>query len=322
MKEIYLINSNFTLILELRQEIQNILNNLSSKLKILREIYLNLTKTHNCEKDSIGIDSFYFQNTMFEIEFQNMNQMFLTIDNRLYCEHYKLYKLIQLFINNEIKDSELMKKINCNKKFPAYKNLDITKKYDIKITTDLQNLISKIITELHNYMISRDEEIKNDCKQSDMGLNIDNLINTQIFNNILLKEKINMFIRYLKAFFIHHEKYYKRLILKLKLVVGVINEDIILSNNNNNISDIKLTPEESASPNTQINSDEEESIRRLIDPGTNVKDALDSALSSINTNVSDSDENIIIDEFNNQTDIILSEISQEVREKNLKKIET
>ena len=112
MKDINIINSNFSAILTTRQDIQNVFRNLSNKLTVLKEIYSNLLKTHNLSKDSLGIDSFFFQNALFDIEYQNMFKMFTAIDNRLYGEYYKLYKIITRFIDSEIKDTEFIKKIN------------------------------------------------------------------------------------------------------------------------------------------------------------------------------------------------------------------
>lgn len=321
MKEINKINSNFSFILTTRQDILNVFNNLSNKLIVLKEIYSNLLKTHNQSKDSLGIDSFFFQNALFDTERENMFNIFISIDNRLYCEYYKLYKLIFKFITSEIKDPEFIKKINLKRTFPVYKNLDNSKKYDIKITNELQNTITKIINELHNYNLLCADEIKSDTKQSDMGLNIDNLINTQIFNNILLREKINMFIRYLNAFHEHHLKYYKRLSLKLKLVTGIINEDIILSKKDKKNalpSDLNVIIDDSNSPQTTIDSDEENSLRNLIKPDNSLKETLDSALSSIRMDC-DSEESDIRRDAHIQTptsdEEVLERISQEIYDK-------
>ena len=268
-----------------------------------------------------------------------MLKMFIAIDNRLYGEYYKLYKLISQFIITEIKDPEFIKKINLKKTFPAYKNLDITKKYDIDLTIELQNIIVKTIVELNNYNDSCSDEIDADLKQSEMGLNIDNLINTQIYNNVLLKEKINMFVRYLNAFHEHHTKYFKRLSLKLKLVIGVINEDIILSKTskkgkNKMPVDLKVSLEDNSSPSTTIDSEEEQNLRSLINVDDSLKGTLDSAISSIKYD-EESDNGLVSDKGSVNTDSpniimevdeseqgsgedILSSISDEIVE-NLKK---
>jgi hypothetical protein len=324
MKDINIINSNFSAILTTRQDIQNVFHNLSNKLSVLKEIYSNLLKTHNLSKDSLGIDSFFFQNTLFDIEYQNMFKMFTVIDNRLYGEYYKLYKIITRFINSEIKDPEFIKKINLKKTYPPYKNLDLTKKYDIELTIEIQNVIVKTIIELNNYNESRTDEIDADSKQSDMGLNIDNLINTQIYNNMLLKEKIKMFIRYLHAFHEHHTKYFKRLSLKLKLVIGVINEDIILSKSgkkNKLPVDLKVSLEDNGSPSTTIDSEEEQNLRNLINVDESLKDTLDSAISSIKLGDESENDAIVIAEPDGSntpnsntpnSNIIISQDSEEV----------
>jgi len=322
MKDINIINSNFTAILTTRQDIQNVFHNLSNKLSVLKEIYSNLLKTHNLSKDSLGIDSFFFQNALFDIEYQNMFKMFAVIDNRLYGEYYKLYKIITRFINSEIKDPEFIKKINLTKTYPAYKNLELMRKYDIELTIEIQNVIVKTIIELNNYNEARTDEINADSKQSDMGLNIDNLINTQIYNNVLLKEKINMFIRYLFAFHEHHTKYFKRLSLKLKLVIGVINEDIILSKSrkkNKRPVDLNVVLEDNGSPTTTIDSEEEQSLRNLINVDDSLKDTLDSAISSIKYDEesdNDAEQNDAEQNDAEQNDVEQNDVEQNDAEQN------
>jgi len=212
---------------------------------------------------------------------------------------------------------EFIKKINLNKTYPAYKNLDLTRKYDIELTIEIQNVIVKTIIELNNYNDARADEINADLKQSDMGLNIDNLINTQIYNNVLLKEKINMFMRYLFAFHEHHTKYFKRLSLKLKLVIGVINEDIILSKSrkkNKRPVDLKVALEDSGSPMTTIDSEEEQSLRNLINVDDSLKETLDSAISSIKYD-EESDDDIEQDDVE-QNDIERDDVEQNDVEQN------
>ena len=91
-------------------------------------------------------------------------------------------------------------------------------------------------------------------------------------------------MRYLFAFHEHHTKYFKRLSLKLKLVIGVINEDIILSKSrkkNKRPVDLNVVLEDNGSPTTTIDSEEEQSLRNLINVDDSLKDTLDSAISSI-----------------------------------------
>ena len=81
---------------------------------------------------------------------------------------------------------------------------------------------------MESYSIAKASELKNDTQQSKQGLNIGNLVNSYRYSNALLHEKIKMFVRYLKVFHEHHTQHLTRLSVKTKLIVGIINEDIMI----------------------------------------------------------------------------------------------
>ena len=81
--------------------------------------------------------------------------------------------------------------------------------FDEKVET-FRTTYEKLFTELENLFIS----------------NIDNIVNSEHFSNILLSERITMYIKYLEVINKHHTKYISRLILKCKLLIELFNEDI------------------------------------------------------------------------------------------------
>ena len=238
MTALNIVRSNFEDVLSLRQEIVDIFESLNGKINALKLTYSELLNSHENSRSLFGIDSFYFQNELLEIEYSNMSKLFSSIDNRLYCEYYNLYKIIQNYIVNDIKNVDISNKIRCNKKFPAYKHLDKRKNYDIKLVIEIQNIILSSIIELQNYLEIQESSLMSNSKHADMGLNIDNLIRLQRFSNTI-KRKINMYVQYLNTFYIHHTKYFTRLLLKLKLMVGVVNEDILIKQSSRKIEDKK-----------------------------------------------------------------------------------
>ena len=96
------------------------------------------------------------------------------------------------------------------------------------IVREMQGAITGCITELESHLQSRESSLQVDREQSNLGLNIDNLVYTEMFRNTMMKAKIDMFYRYLDVFHDHHAKYYTRLLLKAKLHLGIVNEDILI----------------------------------------------------------------------------------------------
>ena len=188
--------------------------------------------THQDNAYIFGIDSFHFQNKMIESEYNYICNTFVAIDNRIYCEYYKLYKLIQDYIKTEINDPQFISKCqSLNKKFPIFKDLDNTRNYEFTITMDLHQTIMQVINELGEFLTNKQNKLNEDNKQYKKGLYIDNMINTINYTNAILIERINMFINFMEAFNKHHTKYFNRLLSKSKHTFDIINEDIHINSN-------------------------------------------------------------------------------------------
>ena len=226
MTNIGVLKQDFDYIRNMRSDACNIFDNLETKIGILSKIYIGLIKTHEDANYIFGLDSFHFQNKLIELEYENMKNIFASIDNRMYCEYYKLHVMIQKYINDDITEPKVIEKTHSKKKYPIYKDLETHIVYDFKQTLEIQSGILQTIQELQNYLMDKETELKEDTEQSDMGLNIDNIVNSQLYSNAILREKIDMFIRYMKAFHLHHKKYFSRLIIKSKLMAEIIDEDI------------------------------------------------------------------------------------------------
>ena len=93
------IQLEFTKIINTTHEIKTIFDNLEIKIIKLKEIYQNLIKNNNDSKFMFGLDSFRFQGKLIDLELEEMKKYNILINNRLYCEYYKLDMFISfLFI--------------------------------------------------------------------------------------------------------------------------------------------------------------------------------------------------------------------------------
>ena len=291
---------DFNTIKQLRNDLNNIFTEIDMKINALTHIYTDMVKTHVDKNYTLGLDSFYFQNKLIQMEYDNMKTIYNFIDNRIYCEYYKLLKMLYEFINKEIKDKGAVEKILItHKHYPIYKDLEPSKIYDFNITTEINNTINNIIQELKILLNSKKEELDEKKKHSEMGINIDSIIHEQNYTIILLEERIHMFENYLNTFGNHHSKYFSRLTIKVKIMLGIVNEDFHLkqskslhlkrkTNNNNNNTNLTLeisntlqqatsftensdsnsissnNSSEASTPKTSMNNEEENNVRNLI----------------------------------------------------------
>jgi len=277
--------TNFQIVKQLRIDLNTIFGEIDEKMKILNQMYEELVKTHQEKNYTLGIDSFHFQNKLIHLEYDNMKNVFNFIDNRIYCEYYKLHRMLFDFINKEIKEKSIVDKLLISyKKYPIYKDLEPTKIYDFNIAIEINNTIHVAIQELKDYLSEKKQELNDKKKRSEMGINIHSIIHEQLYNNIILEERINMFENYLNTFISHHSKYFSRLMIKMKLMLGIVNEDFHLKKKksldskrlkvktieikNETISDTESVSSSSSmasTPKSTMNDMEETNVRLLID---------------------------------------------------------
>ena len=182
--------NNFQIVKQLRSDINTIFNEIDEKIKTLNEIYNELVKTHHDKNYIIGLDSFHFQNKLIQLEYDNMKNIFNFIDNRVYCEYYKLHRMLYDYIK-DIKEKAIVDKLLViHKKYPIYKDLEPTKVYDFNITIEINNTIHNAVQDLKEYLRSKKKEMTTKQKQTEMGINIHSIIHEQMYNNIILEDRI------------------------------------------------------------------------------------------------------------------------------------
>lgn len=263
------VKRNFEQVLALRQDISNVFHILDSKLKVLREVYTDMVSTHAHKEYVFGIDSFCFQNELIDTDYNNLKDIFRNIDGRTYCEYYNLYVMVQQYGSEEITDSKVKRSVNFTHSFAPYKHLDTNRAYSMDVVKEMQCAITGCITELESQHQSRESSLQVDREQSNLGLNIDNLVYTEMFRNTTLKARIDMFYRYLDVFHDHHSKYYTRLLLKAKLHLGIVNEDIFIkqfsqqSINKSEIAQLHI-PAGKVSPGSGIDKKEDAQIKSYV----------------------------------------------------------
>lgn len=241
MNDLTEIKKEFDKMKIIRSEIKKIFGEIDSKISTLKTIYLELLSTHQETSYIFGLDSFHFQNKMIESDYSHICQTFTGIDNRIYCEYYKLYKIIQDYIKTEIQDTPLLSKCQTlHKKFPVYKDLDASRNYEFTTTNELHQTIMLVLFELGEFLKNKTQKLNEDNKQYKKGLYIDNMIHTINYSNAILLERINMFIHFMEAFNKHHTTYLERLLTKSKHMIDIINEDITIKSQ----SSSPLTPSE------------------------------------------------------------------------------
>ena len=199
---------------------------LESKTKHLKNIYNDFIKCNNEILCVFSLDSLHFQAKVIDIEYDDMKRLFSSILNRMYCEFFKLYKIITDYIKTSITDKKIKELLNIHNQYPVYKDLEPFKVYDFETIENIHAVILELLYSLVNLHFTKEDELKKYKNKNKVGFNIDNFVNTIMFNNIMLREKIQLFINYLSFFHKLQIKYLTRYTHKLELVISQIDSDI------------------------------------------------------------------------------------------------
>jgi len=142
-------NQDFDKIKNIKNDIDKFLLYISEISAKLKEYYSELVKNNKSNIFLFGIDSLFFQNKLIDYEFTNYNELLDMITNKMYCEYFKLYKLMLKYVDEHFNDPKTLNNLKVRDSFPIYKDLEIYKKYDFQIINDIHQEIHVIFGIMH-----------------------------------------------------------------------------------------------------------------------------------------------------------------------------
>lgn len=219
------LKSDFNNIINIRNGVKNVFDILQVRIDKLTTIYSEFIKTNKSDLFVFGLDSLHFQSKLIDIEYEDMKRLFLVINNRMYCEYFKLHKIIIDYITKNINDKKTSDLVKINN-FPVYKDLEPFREYKFEIILDIHENILNLLGVLISILNNKENELSIHKIKQNIGLNIDNFITSFNFNINVIREKIVMFITYIEFFHKMHSKYLKRFSNKIQLMYTHINNDI------------------------------------------------------------------------------------------------
>lgn len=219
------LKGDFNNIITIRNNVKNVFDILQVRIDKLRQIYSEFIESNKNEMFVFGLDSFHFQSKLIDIEYDDMKRLFLAINNRMYCEYFKLHKIIVEYISKNISDKRGIDLVKINN-YPVYKDLEPFKEYKFEVILDIHENIINLLGVIISILNNKENELSIHKTKQNIGLNIDNFITTFNFNLSVIREKTIMFITYIEFFHKMHSKYLKRFSNKIQLMYTHINNDI------------------------------------------------------------------------------------------------
>ena len=236
--EINKLKTSFHNIMHTVDEINKIKLHANQKLNRLRDAYFKLIENNSKKVFLFCLDSFYFQYKSFQLEYDNLEKTLSFINNRMYCDYYKLYNMmIESCKKHNFDESDSYEL----RQYIQYKDLEPFLEYRIEDIKDIHGNILHIITILYEQYSARHSSITHYNDTHKIGFSISNFINTLQYENSILKEQVVLYINYMAFFHISQGKYLKRMYAKIENFYNEV-ESNIKSNINFSIDDINESP--------------------------------------------------------------------------------
>jgi hypothetical protein len=218
------LKTNFNNLITIKKEIAKVKLILADTLNQLKSVYNDLIRTNTKKIFLFCLDSFYFQYKTFVLEMEHIDKTRTLVNNRMYCDYYKLYNLICAYIKenkSEISLSDLELKT-----YPAYKDLDPFLEYKIEDIRALHDNILHIIDTLYLQTQTKSDDIVSYSDKRHIGFSISNFLNTLEYENRVLKEQISLYVNYMSFFHISQKKQLNRLLVKIQEFNKEVEENI------------------------------------------------------------------------------------------------
>lgn len=215
----------FGSIADLQKRIQGYFELLQQRTLKIKEFHSEFVKNSKSEIFVFGLDSLNFQCKLIDLEYEDLRRLYLAINNHMYCEYFKLYKIIVSYILHQSFDKKIVD-LTKGHKFPVYKDLEPFKEYDFVVVNDIHETILLLLNAILGFLEGKEHELQFHTAKRDIGLNIDNFISSFEFDLKMIREKINLFFNYLAYFHKLHLKQLQRFCTKIQSLHSHVNKDI------------------------------------------------------------------------------------------------
>lgn len=212
--ELTKLQSNFQNIWILKDEIIKTKQIISTKLAHLKTAYGELTKKTAKKMYLFCLDTFFFQYKTYSIEMENLDKHRVLLNNRMYCDYYKLYVLITTYLKENAEELDIQQ-VDM-RTFTPYKDLEPYHEYNLDDIKVLHATILGFIKHLQFRYDTNEYNIRNYNTKNRAGFSVSNFLNTMEFENLLVKQQIGLYLNYIAFFHISQQKQLKRLLTKLQ----------------------------------------------------------------------------------------------------------
>ena len=216
------IKTEFSIVKENIHAITNNLTTVKKKLDRLKQIYSDMISANSNKKIFLFcLESFNFQIKSFSVDADNLHKSLLLVSNRVYCDYYKLLKLIRV-IFEEYKYAFPKEMVE----LPAYDVLNPLFEYSVDDIVKIHAIVCLLMKMLIDYHNNNCDNIESYNTKSQTGICIFNFIKTLEYDNSVLKDQIILYLNYLDFFKTTQTKHLVKLLGKMDAFQKDISSEI------------------------------------------------------------------------------------------------
>ena len=227
------LKNSFKNIISIIREIGNMKNSVASKLGELKRLHGEMIRDNNKQIFLFCLDSFYYQYKIFSMEFEHIKKLRALLNNRMYCDYYKLHNMIVKFCKERLHEDSLS-----IRSFPVYKDLEPFQEYCIEDISALHESILNLLNSLYLETVHKENSILHYNDNHKVGFSISNFLNTLTHENRILQDQITLYVNYISFFHISQQKQLKRVHHRIADFYKEVDENINM-NYTFSIEDIK-----------------------------------------------------------------------------------
>ena len=217
------LKSEFSIVKENTCKISANYNSIKDKIGKLKHLYSEMISTNSHKKIFLFcLESFNFQIKAFNVDTENIQNSLLLITNRVYCDYYKLFKLI-----SSLFDEYKYAIPSSIKELPIYNDLNPFAEYKLEDVSNLHDDVCSLIFSLIMTYNSNQMKIDSYTSKSQTGICILNFIKTLEYDNSVLKDQIMLYLNYMDFFKNTQTKHLTKLLRKMEALKTEIDEEIV-----------------------------------------------------------------------------------------------
>ena len=207
-------NTKFRVIIQKCEKIENTIEKLEKKIKELQQKFQSASNHELNPLLVYSLDSVFFQFYVCNIQMENFLKIFNLIQNHIYCDLFKLHRILCDYVSHNIHDKKINALLNAGT-YPVYKDLEKYKVYDRDIVISLFENIISIIKAIEEYCKNGTNEFKQHKESIEHGFHYDKLLQTFHFNNRVIEEQISLFSNFLKYSCNYHVEFLQKIYQKI-----------------------------------------------------------------------------------------------------------